>query len=104
MTMKFNPGDLNIEGIIYDPKGNGSLVLVNGEFYKEGQSVNNSTVMSILKDRVVFRQDAEEKILWLRDEVVPSDGLTSPRTGGANKKPAAPPIKPAAAKNPSEAG
>jgi hypothetical protein len=86
LILKFNPGDLNIEGIIYDPKGTGSLVLVNGEFYKEGQTVNNSTIVSIFKDRVVFSQDNEEKILWIRDEVVASDG-NSPKP--AAKTPAA---------------
>lgn len=79
VLQKFNPGDLNIEGIIFDPRGSGSLVLVNGEFYKEGQTVNKATIMSIFKDRVIFRQDDEEKVLWIRDEVVGSGGVNPPR-------------------------
>ncbi len=77
MAVKSNPGDLNIEGIIFDPKNGGSLVLVNGEFYKEGQSVNKATIVSIFKDRVIMRQDDETKELWIRDELVSADGKIS---------------------------
>lgn len=84
VTMKFNPGDLNIEGIIFDSRRTGSLVLVNGDFYKEGQTVGKATIMSIFKDRVVLRQDDEEKVLWMREEVVPAGKVTL-----AGKKPPA---------------
>jgi hypothetical protein len=84
VIVKFNPGDLNIEGIIFDPKGSGSLVLVNGEFYKEGQTVNKATIMSIFKDRVILRQDDEEKVLWIRDEVVGSGGVNPPKATAQN--------------------
>lgn len=57
---------LSVEGIIFDP--NGSLVLVNGEFYKEGDVIGDATVVNIYKDRVVFKQEDEEKTLWIRDE------------------------------------
>lgn len=77
LMLKFNPGDLNIEGIIYDPKAGGSLVLINGEFYKEGQSVGKATIVSIFKDRVVLRQDDEEKTLWIREEVVPKSSVSA---------------------------
>ncbi len=63
-------GDIQMEGIIYDPPA-GSMVLINGDFYKQGQSVLGATVISILKDRVVLLQDDEEKILWIREEILP---------------------------------
>ena len=62
--------DLAVEGIIYDPPS-GSMVLVNGEFYKPGQRVGEATVISIFKDRVVLSQDSEEKTLWIREEIAP---------------------------------
>src|SRR5437588_34548 len=52
--------DLHIEGIIYDAKSS-SLVLINGEFYKAGDKVNNATVVSIFKDRVVLQMEDAEK-------------------------------------------
>lgn len=73
VSLKFDPDDLNIEGIIFDTRKTGSLVLINGDFYKEGQTVKNSTIISIFKDRVILRQDDEEKTLWIREEVVSAD-------------------------------
>lgn len=73
VAVKFNPDDLHIEGIIFDSNRAGSLVLINGEFYKEGQTVNNSTIITIMKDRVILRQDDEEKTLWIREEIVSYD-------------------------------
>ena len=61
--------DLQIEGIIYDPPI-GSLVLINGDFYKQGQTAGEATIMSILKDRVILSQDDKEKILWIREEIL----------------------------------
>ncbi len=60
---------LNIEGIIYDPKA-GSIALINGQPYKEGDSIDNLNLISILKDRIILAQDDEEKILWIREEIV----------------------------------
>ena len=62
-------GDLQIEGIIYDPPA-GSMALINGEFYKQGQRVGQAVVISILKDRIVLTMDDEEKTLWIREEIV----------------------------------
>ena len=36
-----SPVDFTIQGIIYDPKPGGSLVLIDDEFYKEGDRVQN---------------------------------------------------------------
>ena len=65
-----NKGDIQIEGIIFDPQS-GSLALINGEFYKPGQRVGEATVISILKDRVLLSQDDEEKTFWMREEILP---------------------------------
>lgn len=61
--------DLNIEGVVFDPNG-GSLVLIDGDFYKEGDSIGQASIISIMKDRVILSQSNQEKIIWLRDEVV----------------------------------
>ena len=60
--------DLKIEGIIYDPP-QGSLVLANGEFYKQGDRIGDATVISIFQDRVILSQSDEEKTIWIREEV-----------------------------------
>ena len=62
--------DLQVEGIIYDPPA-GSLVLINGDFYKQGQTVGNATIISVLKDRVILSQDDSEKTIWMREEILP---------------------------------
>src|SRR3989338_925808 len=61
---------LNIEGIIYDRKG-GSIVIINGESYKEGDSIQNMNLISILRDRIILAQEDQEKVLWIREEIVP---------------------------------
>jgi len=45
-----------------------SLVLINGEFYRNGELVKGAEVIQILNDRVVLMQDDEEKILWLIED------------------------------------
>lgn len=63
----FNPNDLKVEGIIYDPN-RGSLALINGEFYKRGDTLKDIIVTQIYKDRVVITKEGEEKILWIRED------------------------------------
>ena len=89
---KFSAKDLRIEGIIYDPNG-GSMVLINGEFYKQGENVNGANVITIFRDRVVLSQSDEEKTLWIREEIV--DEATDGSTGKTSKKPV--PVKAKAA-------
>lgn len=79
----FNSSGLNIEGIIHDPKG-GSVVLINGEYYREGQTVNKASVISIFKDRVLLAQGDEEKTLWLREELLPLKVENSDKMETAN--------------------
>ena len=58
---------IKLEGIIYDP-GERSIAILNGKPYQLGETVGNSKVVKILKDRVVILTDGEEKTLWLRIE------------------------------------
>lgn len=58
-----------IEGIVFDPKG-GSYVVIGGEIYREGESVGEEKILRIGGDRVVFMQDNEETVIWLREEIV----------------------------------
>jgi hypothetical protein len=59
--------DLIIDGIIYDPVG-GSIVIIKGEYLKVGSQYKDVKIVSILKNRVVIRQNEAEKELWIRDE------------------------------------
>ena len=69
-SQKAERNDVEIEGIVYDPNSE-SMVLINGEFYKQGQKVANAVVISILQDRVVLFQNDEEKTFWMREEILP---------------------------------
>lgn len=81
----FNPSGLNVEGIIHDPVG-GSVVLINGDYYKEGQTVNKATVISIFKDRVILAQGDDEKTLWLREEIIPTETSEQETSPSAKSK------------------
>ena len=61
--------DINIQGIIID-QAQGSMVLINGQFYKEGDTVNDMNVISIFSDRVILSQNNEEKTIWMREEIL----------------------------------
>ena len=64
-----SPSDFNIEGIIVDRTGD-SVALINGEVYKTGDRVGQAVIVQILKDRVLLSLDDEEKVLWLREEII----------------------------------
>lgn len=72
--------DLKIEGIVFDPGGTGSLVLINGDFYKEGDRVENSNIISIFPDRVILQESDQQKSLWIREEIV-----TKPASAGTGE-------------------
>lgn len=63
---------LMVEGIIYDPR-QGSMALINGELYKEGDHVGGANVFRIYHDRVILVQKDEQKILWIREEILEGD-------------------------------
>ncbi len=61
--------DLVLDGIIFDPAGE-SLVVINGETYRQGSQIGKVAIISIFKDRVVLGQSDGEKTLWIREEIV----------------------------------
>lgn len=65
-------GGFHIEGIIFDPSG-GSVALMAGEIVREGDEIQGAKLVRILPDRVVFLQEGEETIVWLRDEIAGSE-------------------------------
>ena len=84
LTDKFDSTDLKVEGIIYDPNSE-SLVLINGEFYKEGDHVNGANVITIFPDRVILEQSDEKKTIWIREEV-PTQGEVPDEKKPAKRK------------------
>ena len=68
-ALSFKSGEFKVEGIIYDPV-EGSYALINGQFLKEGDQINNAQVVSILRDRVILSVNNEQQVIWLREEVV----------------------------------
>lgn len=60
---------LEVSGIVFDPKG-ASYALIGGEIYREGESLGGVKVIGILTDRVVFLQEGEEVVIWLREEIL----------------------------------
>ena len=60
---------LSVEGIIYDPNGS-SYAVIGGEAYKEGQEIEGVKLIRIFPDRVIFLQDNQEVVNWLREEIV----------------------------------
>ena len=58
-----------VEGIVFDPP-KGSYVLIGGEIYREGDTVNNAQVIKIVPDRVILNQESEEVVIWLREEIL----------------------------------
>lgn len=57
---------VHVEGIIYDSK-NGSIVVMNGESYKVGDSVGNYLLKAIHTDRIILERDGEQKMFFLND-------------------------------------
>ena len=60
---------LTVEGIVFDPKGN-SYVLIGGQIYREGESIENAKLIKILPDRAILLQDSEQVVIWLREEAL----------------------------------
>lgn len=71
--VKAASSDLFIEGIIYDPYGT-SMVIISGEVYEPGDTVQDAVVVKILQNRVIFWQGDEEKEIWLREETLEEAG------------------------------
>lgn len=60
--------ELGVEGIIFDPRGD-SYAVIGGEIYREGEEVAGSKIVHIFDDRVVFFQESQETVVWLREEM-----------------------------------
>lgn len=58
-----------IEGIVFDPRG-GSYALINGQIYREGESLDGSQLVKIMPDRLILLQNSEEVVMWLREEIL----------------------------------
>lgn len=57
----------HLEGIIYDPHKQ-SLAVFGGKTFKIGETMGDSMIKKIQKDRVVVVVNGEEKILRIREE------------------------------------
>lgn len=60
---------LEIQGIVVDPR-HGAIALIDGEMKKVGDSVGDAVIVQILKDRILLTQNDEQRVVWLREEVV----------------------------------
>ncbi len=60
--------DIIIQGIVLDPKEAESLVLIKGEFYKQGDKVERGIVKKIYTDHITLLLDSKEKNVWFNDD------------------------------------
>ena len=67
LMLTFDPTGYQVEGIIYD-QVEGSLALINGEFYSEGEKVKDAVVKKIRTDRVILAESDQEITLWLNPD------------------------------------
>ena len=58
---KKDMGDFILQGILYDPGG--SRVIINNEVYKEGDVVEEYTIKTIERFKVIFEKEGVEFIL-----------------------------------------
>ncbi len=59
---------LTLSGIIWDKSS--PVAIINDRVVDKGDSVNDSTILEILKDMVVFEQDGIYHTLWLEPAVI----------------------------------
>lgn len=59
--------DMNLEGIIYDPRGK-SLAIINGTVLKIGDTIGNYSIIEIEKNKVTLSWGNEKIILELKQE------------------------------------
>ncbi|MCM8775419.1 MAG: hypothetical protein NC930_03600 [Candidatus Omnitrophica bacterium] len=59
-----------VEGIIMDPK-EGSLALINGEFYRTGDKIRDVILKKIYEDHVILApEEGEDIVLWIDSETM----------------------------------
>ncbi|MCK4993506.1 MAG: hypothetical protein KAS13_00490 [Candidatus Omnitrophica bacterium] len=66
-------GDVELEGIIWDPKGK-SMAIINGKLVKEQQRVMNMQVLKIKKDSIILQKGGNVIVINLTKERGTSDG------------------------------
>lgn len=59
----------NVGGIVFDPKG-GSYVLMGGQIYREGETLEDATIIKIMPNRIILLQGSKQVVLWLREEAL----------------------------------
>lgn len=59
--------EFEIEGIMVDSGGD-SAVIIGGEVYRAGETINDALIVQIFRDRILLAQEDEEKTIWLREE------------------------------------
>lgn len=55
---------IQIEGILYDPKGK-SMVVIQGQMYKEGDLIGKQKIVSIRSNKVVILAKGVETEYWI---------------------------------------
>ena len=55
---------IQIEGIIYDPHGK-SMVVIHGETYKEGDSVDDQKILKIYSSKIVTLVQDAQREYWI---------------------------------------
>ena len=70
MRSHLGPGDLRLEGIIFDP-GKSSYALVNGEIVREGQKFSGYLLKKIDANQVVFQKEDDVLVIPLREDENP---------------------------------
>lgn len=58
--------EINVEGIIYDPKGN-SFAIINTEVLRVGDKIGAFEVLSIEKNKVILLKNTEKFEIKLRE-------------------------------------
>ena len=58
--------EINVEGIIYDPKGN-SCAIINSEVVKPGDRIGKFEVMDIEQNKVILLKDSERIKIELKE-------------------------------------
>lgn len=64
---KANAGNIELEGIMYDPKGV-SYTVINTEVYKAGDTIGEYRILRIERRKVVFLKAGKEREVELKKE------------------------------------
>lgn len=59
----------SLQGIVHDPKKE-SYAVIDGEIYREGETIDGAKIIKVLADRIILHQESNEIVLWLREEIL----------------------------------